>query len=55
MTRKTQHDMAHGRQADTSTSSAPPSWNTTLRLPLGAQGRAKGDRRGLATGRGVYI
>ena len=55
MTRKTQHDMAHGRQADTSTSTAPPSWNGTLRLPWGAQGRAKGDRRGLATSGGVSI
>ena len=52
MTRKTQHDIAHGRQADTSTSTAPPSWTGTLGLPWGAQGRAKGHRRGLATGGG---
>ena len=30
MTHKTRHDMAHGRQADTNTSTAPASWKSTL-------------------------
>ena len=52
MTRKARHEMAHGRQAGTNTSTAPPSWNNTLGLPWGAQGHTEGDRRGLATGGG---
>ena len=48
----TQHNTAHGREADTNTSTAPPSRNGTLGLPWGAQGCTKGDRRGLATSRG---
>ena len=49
MTGETRHDTAHGRQADTSTSTTLPSRNSTLGLPWGARGRTKGDRRGFAT------
>ena len=54
-TRKTRHDTAHDRQANTNTSTAPPSRGSTRRLPWGARGCAEGDRRGLATDAGVHM
>ena len=55
ITRETRHDTAHDRQADTNTSTAPLSRSSTLRLPWGARGCTKGDRRGLATDGGVHM
>ena len=52
MTRKTRHDMAHGRQADRNASTAPPSRNSNQGHPWGTQGRTKGDQRGLTTSPG---
>ena len=54
-TRKTRHDTAHDRRANTSTSTAPPSRGSTLRLPWGTQGCTEGDRRGLATDGGGHM
>ena len=52
---KTRHDTAHNRQANTSTSTAPPSQSSTLRLPWGARGCTDGDRRGLVTKEDLHM
>ena len=54
-TRKTWHDTAHDRPANTSTSTAPLSKSSALGLPWGARGCVEGDRRGLATDGGVHM
>ena len=48
-TRKTRHNRAHGRPANTSTSTSPPSKRSNLGLSWRARGCTEGDRRGLAT------